>query len=60
LRIEELFWRESGRHQERQRVLKIRVGKRIENGFRKEGDKFEEFSSGSPGGKILGVRVWNY
>jgi hypothetical protein len=33
---------------------------RIENGFRKDEENFEEFSSGSPGGKILGVRVGNY
>jgi hypothetical protein len=38
--------------------LKIRVGKRIENGFSKDENVWEEFSSGSPGGKILGVRVW--
>jgi len=55
-----LFWGESGKYQGRQRVLKIRVGKRIENCFRKDEKKLEEFSSGSPGGKILGVRVWIY
>jgi hypothetical protein len=40
--------------------FKIRVGKRIKNEFRKDKKKLEEFSSGSPGGKILGVRVENY